>query len=366
MNEQRSGPTLLMKVIILTAVFGVGFFGLWKYGCFSGGGTASSISFGDNVTLKGFVGGEKIGFLEDEEVKSILKSKYGIELDYSKAGSIEMVKDDIKPGTDFLWPSNQVALELFQNKNGNPIQSEIIFSSPIVLYSWDTVVDALATNGLASEESRVYYVNMPRLLYRIYKGDSWKTVGLDTFGKISVISTDPTKSNSGNMFAGLICNANGIVDERTLGTVLPDIKNVFRGMGYLQHSSSDLFNEYLKTGAGSKPVIVGYENQIIEYSIKNSKNWDDLKNKVRVLYPVPTVWSSHTLIVLTPRAKKLVAALQDEKIQKLAWEKHGFRSGTQNDPGILTVPGIPATISKVVPMPSAQVMDTIIDSISRK
>ena len=44
--------------------------------------------------IKGYVGGEKIGLLEDEDKLSI---------DYAKAGSIDMITAD-STGMDFLFP----------------------------------------------------------------------------------------------------------------------------------------------------------------------------------------------------------------------------------------------------------------------
>ena len=38
--------------------------------------------------ISGYVGGEKIGLLEDEEVQEILRDQYRLEMDYAKAGSI--------------------------------------------------------------------------------------------------------------------------------------------------------------------------------------------------------------------------------------------------------------------------------------
>ena len=87
-----------------------------------------------------------------------------------------------------------------------------------------------------------------------------------------------------------------------------------------------------------------------------------MQDKVRILYPQPTVWSSHPLIILQEKANILIEALQDEEIQKIAWEQHGFRSGlagVQNDPKVLNIAGIPESITYVVPMPSLVAMDTI-------
>ena len=81
--------------------------------------------------ISGYVGGEKIGLLEDEEVQEILRDQYRLEMDYAKAGSIEMVTADAS-GRDYLFPSSQTALELYERLFGSPVKSEIVFNTPIV------------------------------------------------------------------------------------------------------------------------------------------------------------------------------------------------------------------------------------------
>lgn len=44
------------------------------------------------VNLSGYVGGEKIDSLQNPEVEAILKKDYGITLNISKAGSLDMVR----------------------------------------------------------------------------------------------------------------------------------------------------------------------------------------------------------------------------------------------------------------------------------
>ena len=320
--------------------------------------------------LKGYVGGEKMAFLENVDIQKILQKKYGLQLDITKAGSIEMVQEQHGAEIDFLWPSSQVALELFKMKQFALVQNDVIFNSPIVLYSWDIVTDVLEQRGIVEKVDNAYYiVKFPELIDLVVQGVTWKDIGLDAlYGKISITSTDPTKSNSGNMFAGLLANIlhGDVVDEQTLEPLLPTIQNIFAHLGYMPPSSHDLFQQYLTKGIGDKPMIVGYENQIVEFSLEHKDLWPKVKEKIRILYPRPTVWSSHPLIVLQERAKPLIAALKDEKIQQLAWEQHGFRTGligVQNDPKILDVVGIPENITQVMPMPNPVVMERIIAAL---
>ena len=74
------------------------------------------------TTVSGYVGGEKIGFLEDKEVLSILGEKYGLGVDYSKAGSLDMMTADLE-GRDYLFPSSSIALEYYEELHGSPAQS---------------------------------------------------------------------------------------------------------------------------------------------------------------------------------------------------------------------------------------------------
>ena len=322
------------------------------------------------TAVKGYVGGEKIAFLENVKIQDILRKKYGIELDVTKAGSIEMVKETPASEIDLLWPSSQVALELFKLNNFPLVKSEIIFNSPIVLYSWDIVTEALIQEGIVEKIEEAYYiVNFAKLINYVVEGKKWSDIGLtQLFGKISITTTDPTKSNSGNMFSGLLANIlhGDVVDVNSLQPLLPTIKQIFTRLGYMPSSSHDLFQQYLTKGVGDKPIIVGYENQVVEFSLQNPKLWPKVQDKVRILYPQPTVWSSHPLIILQEKANILIEALQEEEIQKIAWEQHGFRSGlagVQNDPKVLNIAGIPESITYVVPMPSPVVMDRIITTL---
>src|SRR5215813_12910486 len=127
------------------------------------------------LTIKGIVGSEKSNFLENPKVRSILQSKYGLTLDYSRQGSIEMVTDSVKDDVDFLWPSSQVALEIFKNNHGpRLLRSELVFNSPIVLYSWDIVTKALAKQGVIKEEDSVcYFTEMGKLIQWELSGRPW-------------------------------------------------------------------------------------------------------------------------------------------------------------------------------------------------
>ena len=318
--------------------------------------------------IKGYVGGEKIGLLEDEEVQEILRDKYKLSIDYAKAGSIDMITADAT-GMNFLFPSNQTALELYEKINGDPVKSEIILNTPIVLYTRQAVADAFVSEGLATKDGDVYYVDMTKLTEAIENGTKWSDIGLDQlYGSITVGTTDPTKSNSGNMFAGLLANTlcGGVADESNLYEILPRLQNIFQRLGYMESSSSDLFDQFLKTGMGAKPLIAGYENQLLEFAVENPETWEHVSGDIIMMYPTPTVWSSHVFIALDENGTLGIDALLDEDIQRLAWEKHGFRTGVYDTPADsehFGVSGLADEITQVAPMPDADTMDRIIRNL---
>jgi hypothetical protein len=172
------------------------------------------------------------------------------------------------------------------------------------------------------------------------------------------------------MFAGLVANmlnGGGVATEESLRRDEQELKRFFSKLGYLESSSADLFNSFLKTGIGAKPVIVGYESQILEFSVEHPAEWDYIKDDIVVLYPEPTVWSAHPFIALTAGGDKVIDALLSDEIQLLAWETHGFRTGMASEQQVNTtfnVKGVPGQVKKVIQLPNPDAMQKIMDIIS--
>ena len=329
------------------------------------------LAFGgpEPTQLRGYVGGEKIGLLEDEAVRSILEREYHIVLDYVKAGSLDMVTAD-HTGRDFLFPSSQNALEYYQQVHGAPASSEIIFNTPLVLYTYVPVLDAFMEHGMVTEQDGCYYMDMDALVAAIEQGTTWADLGLsELYGSVAVNTTDPVRSNSGNMFAGLLANVlvGGVADERSVEAVLPRLKAIFEKLGYMESSSADLFDQFLKTGMGAKPLIAAYENQLLEFAVENPEDWAILQDRIVMVYPSPTVWSSHIYIAMDEAGAAGIDALMDPEVQRLAWENHGFRTDVASTAGQLSrfgVEHVAASIAQAVSMPSYETMERIIDALS--
>ena len=325
------------------------------------------------VTVSIFYGGEKSALLANPKAAKIIKDRYRITLDATRAGSVEMVTTLDTTGKDCLWPSNSVAVEMAKSSGKSVISEETIFNSPIVFYAWSEVADALTKAGaVTAAPDGTLMADVNAIGAMIANGQRWKEdLGLNIYGPFRVISTDPVKSNSGNIWAALLAtslNKGNVPTDAALQTLLPQLKAYFAAQGLMESSSGDLFEAFLKQGMGSRPIIVGYENQMVEFVTENARYADLIKSKIKVIYPEPTIFASHPLISLRPACKRLAEALVDPELQQIAWAEHGFRTGligVENDPALIAVAKVPDTIALVVPMPSAKVMADIVDAMQR-
>jgi len=362
----------IISFLLLVAVGAALYFGLQARRRLQGGGENGSRVGAQGlpeVTVVFKAGGEKIGFLKDPELLAYLERKYHLQLKVEKEGSIEMVRQPIS-GLDALWPASEYCRQEFEiraQREGIHFSSQDEFNSPLVVASWPQVADSFRQPARAIvqvRESSYNVLDMDKLTKLMDKGTSWKDIGLPLHGRVSFKSTDPTKSNSGAMFAGLIANVLNGGDPCPLEKVdsfMPRIRSIFSLMGLKEVSSGDIFEHFLAQGIGSYPMIVAYENQYIE-AIGAPDAPATLRSEVVIFYPDPTVWSSHPFIALTDNGKRLQEALKDPYVQKLAWERHGFRSGSigaMNDPQVFQAHGIPKQVLSAMPSPEYRVMDLL-------
>jgi hypothetical protein len=167
------------------------------------------------------------------------------------------------------------------------------------------------------------------------------------------------------MFAGLVLSllAGDVAKADDLDRFGAQTQTIFRGMGFKSPSSGKLFDQYLAGGLGGEPMIVGYENQLVEWILADPARWDRVSKgtgaKPVILYPRPTVYSAHPLIVIDDVAGRLLDALITPRLQELAWTKHGFRGplGTVTGTSDQILDGLlPPEVDAVLPPPDADVM----------
>ena len=319
------------------------------------------------TTIKIATGGGKEDFLADEKVNQIIHEKYKLNPIYDGWSNGKLVVNPLvrEDGSkyDLMFCSDQRFYDYYKlapDKSKNEADRErvldggLTLNTPIVIYSWDKVVDVLIAEKIVTLQDGTYYItDMNKLLTYILEGKKWSEIGLDLYGSINIASTDPVTSSPGATYYGLLLSimCEGNVTESSMQENLPKLKEFYEKSGYMNNTPADLFDSYLKTGMGGKPMIVDYEKSIVEFATSNPDGFAQVKDSIRILYPSPTIWNSHCIATFTEDGNQYMKVYDDPEIGQIAWEKYGFRTGVTGgtyDVSKLGINGIPQTIMKTV------------------
>lgn len=315
------------------------------------------------------VGGGKEDFIADERVVEIMKTKYGINPIYDTWSNGKIIKDPLiresdKSSYDLMFCSDQRFYDYYKlpadRSKGEASRYTVLnggltLNTPIVIYSWGDVTNALMNEGIVTQINDVYYItDMNKLLNYILEGKKWADIGLPMlYGNINIASTDPVTSSPGATYYGLLLSimCGGYVTDSGVNENMPRLKQFYEKSGYMNNTPADLFEKYLKTGMGGAPMIVDYEKSIVEFATSNPSGFEQVKDDIRILYPTPTIWNSHCIATFTQEGNLYYNVFEDPEIQKIAWEKYGFRTGVSAgnyDVSSLGITGIPQTITSLV------------------
>ena len=356
---------------------------------------------GNTNTVYVATGGGKEGFIQDEKVVSIIEKEYGLNIVYDswsngKFITAPMVREFVNKGNtniskdrlsinnkdcsrydamfcsdqrfyDYykLAPKNDEA-ERYSVKNGG-----LTLNTPIVIYSWAKVTDALIAEKIVTEKDGVYYItDMNKLIDYILQEKKWSDIGLsELYGTVNVASTDPVTSSPGATYYGLLLSimCESQVNDKSVQENLPKLKEFYVKSGYMNNTPADLFERYLKTGMGGEPMIVDYEKSLVEFANAHPSDFAQVKDQIRVLYPTPTIWNSHCIATFTENGDKFYQVFENQEIQQIAWEKYGFRTGITGgnyDVSSIGV-GVPSAITSTVSSLKMDVYNQLIDYLGK-
>lgn len=363
-------------VILVLIIIGIKFFST----------NGESIMESNLKTVYVATGGGKENFLADEEVNKIMKKKYGLNVIYDSWSNGKLIKNPLvrEDGTkyDVMFCSDQRFYDYYklapdttkgESARYTVQKGGLTLNTPIVIYSWDTVVDALIEQKIVTEKDGVYYItDMPKLISYILEGKKWKDIGVDMlYGSINIDSTDPVTSSPGATYYGLLLSimCDGEITDEAVAENLPKLKEFYTKSGYMNNTPADLFELYLKTGVGGKPMIVDYEKSVIDFANSNPDGWEQVKDKMRILYPTPTIWNSHCIASFDEAGDEHYEAYEDKEIQQIAWSKYGFRTGVTGgnyDVTQVNVKGIPQSIISTVSSLKMNVYEQLISYLGNK
>ena len=344
-----------------------------------------SLFVNNTKEIYGAIGGGKENLLADEKINDIFAKKYGIKLVQDSWSNGKTVKVDVvrENGSkyDLIFFSDQRYYDEYKTpadptlgeaQRYTVLDGQLTLNTPIVIYSWEPVVQALIKEKIVTVSDGVYYItDMGKLMNYILEGKKWTDIGVDIYGSINIGSVDPVTSSPGATYYGLLLSimAGGDINDESIRKALPKLKEFYQKSGYMNSTPADLFSMFLKTGMGTKPMIVDYEKSVIDFANSNPTGWEQVKDKVIILYPTPTIWNSHCIAALTEDGKTLIKAFEDEEVGQLSWSKHGFRVGVTGgnyDVSKTGIKGIPNEIKQVTSGLKMEYYDRVINCLSGK
>ena len=154
------------------------------------------------VTLNCIGGSEKSALMADPQLRSILRTKYHLQVNYEPLGSYEQVElstAQLKAQhTDCLWPSStsaQLVFESMHTLSDFPgYRAQTVLESPEVIYAGPDSTAALVRQGVVVREANRYFiVNMKQLLLAdVLKQRTWQSLGATNIGgPMTIFSTNP-------------------------------------------------------------------------------------------------------------------------------------------------------------------------------
>ena len=379
MKNKKQIIGIIIFIVLVIVIVGIKIFND------TSSGNSGGILGGNLTTVYVATGGGKEDFIADEDVVRIMRNKYKLNVVYDNWSNGKLIVNPLvrEDGTkyDAMFASDQRFYDYYKlapDKSKGEAdrykvsQGGFTLNTPIVIYSWKDVVDVLIKQNIVVEKNGVYYISdMQGLMNYILQGKKWKDIGLEQlYGNVNIASTDPVTSSPGATYYGLLLSimCESQVNNESVETNLPKLKDFYIKSGYMNNTPADLFERYLKTGMGGEPMIVDYEKSIIDFANSNPDGFAQVKDNIRILYPTPTIWNSHCIASFSENGDQFYKAFEDPEIQKIAWERYGFRTGITG--GSYDVSkfgiGVPQTISSTVTGLKMDIYNKLIDYLKNK
>lgn len=322
-------------------------------------------------------------YFEDEEILSVLRKQYGIEMAGEfRMGSFAQVDNydpSHKPPIDCIFPSTNIAVNEFKQQRPDiPMKAVVVADDRIIVYTWRELLPTLEKSQLVYKQGNVYYIRMQPLVAAMIANKTWKDVGINIPGLVRIETTDALKSTTGAEWMAM--TGSYLVPDNDLGsqvltlsnladnpTILPNLYDNWERQGFQEDTTSKLFQRFVNVGSGIK-MMVAYESSFTDWYYPLPPAQQGPAAQIVGLYPEATTGVEHTLVALhtaddstvSPACEQLQTILtHDSKIIDLAWTHHGLCTRGSVCPTLSSAPWIAHTVPLLIPEPKKEVTDRI-------
>lgn len=328
------------------------------------------------VTVKGVITSEKENFFKDERVKKVFADN-GFDVQVTRMTSDKIVAATDSNGlngySDFVFPSSNPVSEKVKATFKNS-QAYNVFYSPMVVATWTPIVNILRDNQMIKKSGTYETFDLDNYLQYVQKGTRWKELKNNqdyAVNKVVLVSSsDARYSGSAKMYVALnsyiLNDSNVVATQQDVDKVMPTLKKIVQAQGNRESSSTNMTSDYVSIGRGKVPMMFSYESEFLSIAQQNP---DLIKKGAFMLYPSPTIYSKHVMVVLNPAADPIVNLMKkNPELQKLASE-YGFR--IEGDNGIVQHAkslgvNIPDTVVDVIDPPNYDILDILTSQVEEK
>src|SRR5262245_7994379 len=280
------------------------------------------------TTVRGVIGSEKLPFFQDQRVAAAF-ARDGLKVLVDPAGSRQMTQVDLSK-YDFAFPASAPTAQRLQRQL-KTTTSYAPFATPMAVATFTPVVALLAKQGMAHRDPAGYWVlDIKAYLDAAQRGLRWDQIPGNTAyparRNVLVTTTSPADSNSAEMYASVtsyVANGDAVVaDQNQMRKVLDRVSRLFLDQGYMETTSEGPFESYLANGLSYAPMVWVYEAQYLGAVLRGNT----VQRDMTLMYPSPTVLSTHTLVPISPTGDRVGRLLTtDPELGRLA-VAFGFRT----------------------------------------
>lgn len=262
-------------------------------------------------------------FAPNSEVMKRLKVlEFDVKVEYRSAHELH---EHAVTGKDASWFMTRMDAQAYP---GDPIDTEAICHSPVVMLMSEDIYQALRKSGYVVEgDNRAWFSNGPKFLELAARGRPWSDVGIiNGYGLIKVEAGDPHQSSAAEaarLWEVEMLNGGKPITQENERTIVERLTPLYKG-GKRLGSSLELFKLFRRKRA-EHPIIMVDEHLVLEQDAIQK-----LPADIRIVYSNPTRLSDHVAVAYTNLGRDFLEAMMDPEIQKLLWKNHGYRQHVGN------------------------------------
>jgi Bacterial extracellular solute-binding protein len=305
----------------------------------------------------------------------------GIRVQQAPLGS-QQIADQIALATTYdvaNAASPDAATHIEQRLTGDGVgaQDSSPFSSPMVIVTYQPIVDLLKTLGVVKTVDKILIFDVNKYLQVVAADQRWTDIpGNGTYpskNRILVWTTDPKYANSGGMFAAIASSAqlNGdpVTTVRPTDPYLTLVQKCFVEQGSMATHTPILLEQFLTDGMDRYPMGMFYEKDYISTRLNDQ---GALGQGAVLMYPNPDVIPDNTFVWWTDAGRRLNSLLQNDRVLVDLEERAGYRTSNDNVRFVrdmagkgITVPNLdsPPTGLQIAPLPTDDNLQKLINAV---